>query len=140
MTVWQKRLLGGWFQLKKMNSRKWILKTLLMMGLFVFGVLLEAGIRTIQKEPIAVDVRNASEVDIKAFHKPDFLWAGTAWWIECESSVSFYLDIGSGEETLIPEGKHRIFSNHDMNNLSDYGLSAAGKFPKTIRIRKMNYW
>jgi len=117
-----------------MKTSRWtkrILFAVAFCGLFVAGVFVEVSLRAAKTESIPVDSKLAPDVTITASRMPDFLWAGTAWWIDYESPVPFDLDIGSGS-SLVPAGTHKIYSNHDHSNLDKYGLSLSRDFPMTI--------
>ncbi len=111
---------------------KGILFGLSFCGLFVAGVLMEVSLRAAKTESIPVDSSLAPDVTITASRMPDFLWVGTAWWIDYESPVPFDLDIGSGIISSVPAGTHKIYSNHDHSNLAKYGLRFSREFPETI--------
>jgi hypothetical protein len=120
--------------MKKIASR-YIKQILLYCGVFIAGVFLEVSLRAAYEVSIPVDSSELPAVTISASRKPDFLWLGTAWWIDYESSVPFDLDIGTGNAVQVPAGKHRIFSNHDYSNLDKYGLKSAVEIPETIVAR-----
>ena len=120
---------------KNMRGSRWtkgILLVLVFCGLFVAGVFVEMSLRAAKTESIPVDSMLAPDVTITASRMPDFLWIGTAWWINYESPVPFDLDIGSGSSFSVPAGTHTIYSNHDHSNLDDYGLSLSRDFPDAI--------
>ena len=120
---------------KNMTGTRWtkgILVALVFCCLFVAGVFLEMSLRSAKTESIPVDSTLAPDVTITASRMPDFLWVGTAWWIDYESPVPFDLKIGSGSASKVPAGTHKIYSNHDHSNLDGYGLSLPKDFPETI--------
>ena len=120
---------------KTMKISRWpkrILTALAFCGLFVASAFVEMVLRAAKTESIPVDSTLAPDVTITAARMPDFLWLGTAWWINYQSPVSFDLDIGGGRAAQVPAGTHKIYSNHDHSNLDEYGLSLSTDFPKTI--------
>lgn len=122
-----------------MRGSRWtkgILLVLIFFGLFVAGVFVEMSLRVAKRESIPVDNTLSPDVTITASRMPDFLWVGTAWWINYESPVPFELDFGSGSSSAVPAGTHNIYSNHDHSNLDDYGLSLSRDFPDTIFVRQ----
>lgn len=102
--------------------------------LFVLACLAECGIRAIFREEIPVVRSSESDVVLSAYHQPDFLWMGTAWWISYETDLPFSIDLGDGNSVVLPAGKHSIFSNHDFSNTRDYGIKFKGDYPDTIAI------
>jgi hypothetical protein len=112
-----------------------IIVAALLCGVFVAGVFLEEILRAANAVSIPVDSSEILEVTISASRKPDFLWLGTAWWVDYDSPVPFDLDIGSGSSAQVPAGTHKIFSNHDYSNLDQYGMKFSEDFPGGIVAR-----
>lgn len=91
--------------------------------LFTVAVVFETYIRSSQKEPIPIQRFGAVELRIEAGRMPDFLGAGSSWWIQYESDVSFCVEFDAGSPARLPAGIHRIFYNHDSSNLDQQGLN-----------------
>lgn len=104
-------------------------------ALFFSAVFLEVYLRVRETESIPIDASEVPGTTVTSSRRPDFLWAGTAWWIDTESPVPFELEIDSSKAE-IPKGTHTIFSNHDYNNLREYGLEEfRGDFPEKVTVR-----
>jgi hypothetical protein len=99
--------------------------------------MIEGGLRSAMALPIPIDRSLAPDVNIRAIRKPDFLWLGTAWWIEYESPVAFELQIGPENSSRVPAGRHRIVSNHDYRNLKSFGLAFIEDGPDVVVARKL---
>lgn len=110
------------------------LKFLLLIPLFISFIILEEYLRARATAPIPVNDAAVPGTIITAASKPDFLWAGRAWWIHIDSPIPIELEIDSAR-VKITEGKHRIFWNHDVENLSDYGILCRGDYPTEITAR-----
>ena len=81
----------------------------------------ESALRETQRTAIPVTVPDGLPARVSAFVRPDFLWLGDDWSIDIQSDTPLNLSIEGKWQATIPRGSHKVYSNHDVNNTSDYG-------------------
>ncbi|MFK5924890.1 MAG: hypothetical protein QM496_22145 [Verrucomicrobiota bacterium] len=112
---------------------------LLLGVVFVAGVIFDEYLRSRYTVSIPVDTSNITGVKVAASRKPDFLWLGTAWWIDTDSPVAFELEIDSSIVAKVPAGAHKIFYNHDYNNLSEFDFRFDGDHPSLVSAQRSSH-
>lgn len=101
---------------------------------FLFAVALaDEGIRSIQRETMPVNGLPLPNIKVTAMRKPDFLWAGTAWWIDIETDTPLIIQLDDWQGK-VPAGRHKIFSNHDSTNTGEFGKARFWREPKEIKV------
>ena len=105
--------------------------------LFVLGVFTESYIRSLARKTIPVVVTEDLSGTFEAYVEPDFLWCGEAWWITVRSKSPVQLDIDGKWKAIIPPGTNTVYSNHDINNTTEFGTNRWWKTPWTVTVRKM---
>jgi hypothetical protein len=103
-------------------------------AVFIAGVLTENYIRSLAREPIPVVISDNLTVKVEAHVQPDFLWAGKAWWIKITTRVPVRLDIDGEWEATIPPGTNTVYSNHDVNNTTEFNTNRWWKTPSRITV------
>lgn len=106
--------------------------------LFAGLVNIEARYREASREPIPISLDGGPAMKVAAYVKPDFLGAGEAWWIEIDSEVPLKVGIDGEWEGAVPTGRHRIESNHDVNNTGEYGERVWHEVPTAISLERLS--
>lgn len=105
---------------------------------FIVGVLVESYIRNLAREPIPVVISDNLAAEVEAHVQPDFLWAGKAWWIKITTRAPVQIDIDGEWKAIIPAGTNTIYSNHDVNNTTEFNTNRWCKTPSRITVRSPN--
>ena len=110
------------------------LLSIIAVSLVVF-VIGEQWLRTFTRVNIPISISTETKVEAKAFKQSDFLWSGTAWWIDLNTTQEIELIINSEWSGKVPKGQHKIYYNHDHSNTDKYSQFYS-KVPKTITIKE----
>jgi len=100
------------------------------------GVLVESRVRSSARKSIPVVVEGDVRAEVRAYVQPDFLWSGEAWWIEFNSQAPLLLDLDGEWIAIIPPGTNTLYSNHDVNNTTEFNTNRWWKTPSRITVRE----
>ncbi|MCD4652695.1 hypothetical protein K8T06_02035 [bacterium] len=105
---------------------------------FVAGAFVESYMRTLARKPIPVTIESTVTAQIEAYVQPDFLWIGESWWIKITADIPILLDVDGEWNALLPAGTNTLYSNHDVNNTTEFSSKRWRRTPSTITLKNMS--
>ena len=88
--------------------------------LFIVAVVSESAIRVLQQQNLTFEIENSENLVVTGVSMPDFLFSGTAWWLDINTDRPVILEINNLYQCSFPAGITRIHYNHDTTNISEY--------------------
>jgi len=106
-------------------------------SLFVFAIFVESSIRSRYGGHMSIDGLPVNNARVTGTWTPDFFWVGKAWTIEVQSDEDLELSL-DGRVYVIPQGSHKIYSNHDHTNTGQFGSQEFWGNPERIEVRPLD--
>ena len=88
--------------------------------LFIVAVVSESAIRVLQQQNLTFEIENSENLVVTGVSMPDFLFSGTAWWLDINTDRPVILEINNLYQCSFPAGITRLHYNHDTTNISEY--------------------
>ena len=88
--------------------------------LFIVAVVSESAIRVLQQQNLTFEIDNSENLVVTGVSMPDFLFSGTAWWLDINTDRPVILEINNLYQCSFPAGITRLHYNHDTTNISEY--------------------
>jgi len=88
--------------------------------LFIVAVVSESAIRVLQQQNLTFEIENSENLLVTGVSMPDFLFSGTAWWLDINTDRPVILEINNLYQCSFPAGITRLHYNHDTTNISEY--------------------
>ena len=88
--------------------------------LFIVAVVSESAIRVQQQQNLTFEIENSENLVVTGVSMPDFLFSGTAWWLDINTDRPVILEINNLYQCSFPAGTTRLHYNHDTTNISEY--------------------
>ena len=88
--------------------------------LFIVAVVSESAIRVQQQQNLTFEIDNSENLVVTGVSMPDFLFSGTAWWLDINTDRPVILEINNLYQCSFPAGTTRLHYNHDTTNISEY--------------------
>ena len=88
--------------------------------LFIVAVVSESAIRVLQQQNLTFEIENSENLVVTGVSMPDFLFSGTAWWLDINTDRPVILEINNLYLCSFPAGTTRLHYNHDTTNISEY--------------------
>lgn len=88
--------------------------------LFIVAVVSESAIRVLQQQNLTFEIENSENLLVTGVSMPDFLFLGTAWWLDINTDRPVILEINNLYQCSFPAGITRLHYNHDTTNISEY--------------------
>ena len=88
--------------------------------LFIVAVVSESAIRVLQQQNLTFEIENSENLVVTGVSMPDFLFSGTAWWLDINTDRPVILEINNLYQCSFPAGTTRLHYNHDTTNISEY--------------------
>jgi hypothetical protein len=88
--------------------------------LFIVAVVSESAIRVLQQQNLTFEIDNSENLVVTGVSMPDFLFSGTAWWLDINTDRPVILEINNLYQCSFPAGITRLHYNHDTTNVSEY--------------------
>ena len=104
--------------------------------LFIVAVVSESAIRVLQQQNLTFEIDNSENLVVTGVSMPDFLFSGTAWWLDINTDRPVILEINNLYQCSFPAGITRLHYNHDTTNISEYTDDLYnGKLPLNITLK-----
>ena len=104
--------------------------------LFIVAVVSESAIRVLQQQNLTFEIDNSENLVVTGVSMPDFLFSGTAWWLDINTYRPVILVINNLYQCSFPAGTTRLHYNHDTTNISEYTDDLYnGKLPLNITLK-----
>ena len=111
----------------QVNPNVWYIKDLkviitisISILLFIVAVVSESAIRVLQQQNLTFEIENSENLVVTGVSMPDFLFSGTAWWLDINTDRPVILEINNLYQCSFPAGITRLHYNHDTTNISEY--------------------
>ena len=88
--------------------------------LFIVAVVSESAIRVQQQQNLTFEIENSENLVVTGVSMPDFLFSGTAWWLDINTDRPVILEINNLYQCSFPAGITRLHYNHDTTNISEF--------------------
>ena len=88
--------------------------------LFIVAVVSESAIRVLQQQNLTFEIENSENLVVTGVSMPDFLFSGTAWWLDINTDRPVILEINNLYQCSFPAGITRLHYNHDTTNISEF--------------------
>lgn len=88
--------------------------------LFIVAVVSESAIRVLQQQNLTFEIENSENLVVTGVSMPDFLFSGTAWWLDINTDRPVIQEINNLYQCSFPAGITRLHYNHDTTNISEY--------------------
>ena len=88
--------------------------------LFIVAVVSESAIRVLQQQNLTFEIDNSENLVVTGVSMPDFLFSGTAWWLDINTDRPVILEINNLYQCSFPAGITRLHYNHDTTNISEF--------------------
>ena len=108
------------FDVRYIKDLKVIITISISILLFIVAVVSESAIRVQQQQNLTFEIENSENLVVTGVSMPDFLFSGTAWWLDINTDRPVILEINNLYQCSFPAGITRLHYNHDTTNISEY--------------------
>ena len=108
------------YDVRYIKDLKVIITISISILLFIVAVVSESAIRVLQQQNLTFEIENSENLVVTGVSMPDFLFSGTAWWLDINTDRPVILEINNLYQCSFPAGITRLHYNHDTTNISEY--------------------